>query len=138
MSQDALEQLKWIYSGLAGICLAVILTTLTLGGEVIKGSNSLIFSISLFTILFVMYTCFTIVHVAISESGSNHAVVDKELSNNWVRALTYLSFWFLYFAFFFLLCHIGIWFGLVYALSSLALFPLSTYFLGLIGIKIGI
>ncbi len=138
MSQEALEQLKWIYSGLAGICLAVILTTLTLDGEVIEESTPLILSISLFTILFVMYTSFTIVHVAISEDGGNRADVHKELSKKWVRSLTYLSFGILYFAFFFLLCHIGIWFGIVYALSSLCLFPLTTYFLGLIGIKIGI
>ncbi|MGN5080586.1 hypothetical protein ACTG2M_17105 [Aeromonas veronii] len=138
MYQEALEQLKWIYSGLAGICLAVILATLTLDGEIIGKSYSLILSISLFTILFVKYTCFTIVHVTISEAKINFALINEELSKKWVRMLTYVSFYLLYFAFFFLLCHISILFGMVYALSSLILFPLTKYFLGKIGISIGI
>ena len=118
--------------------MAVILTTLTLDGEVIGKSYSLMISISLFTISFVMYTCFTIVHISISEAKINFAIINEKLSKKWVRTLTYVSFYLLYFAFFFLLCHISILFGMVYALSSLILFPLTKYFLGEIGISIGI
>jgi len=131
MSHDALEQLKWLYSSLSGICLAVILTTLTLESNVIDGSLPLQIAIVLFVISLIIFSCFTIVHIAISGEKANVeiGIVEGNLSIPWVKLLTSCAFMILYYAFFFLISHINIFFGLIYAVASLLLLPLTNNFL---------
>ncbi|MFM4745995.1 MULTISPECIES: hypothetical protein [Aeromonas] len=131
MSHDALEQLKWVYSSLSGICLAVILTTLTLESSVIDDSLTLQIAIGLFVIALIIFSCFTIVHIAISGEKTSDDIngIEDNLSIPWVKLLTSCAFMILYYAFFFLISHINIFFGVTYAVTSLLLLPLTNYFL---------
>jgi hypothetical protein len=116
MSHDVLEQLKWVYSSLSGICLAVILTTLTLESSVIDSSLTLQIAIVLFVIALIIFSCFTIVHIAISgeKNSDNINEIEGNLSIPWVKLLTSCAFMIIYYAFFFLISHINIffWFNL--------------------------
>ncbi|MCG8522521.1 MAG: hypothetical protein MI744_09995 [Pseudomonadales bacterium] len=118
MSTHKTEQLKWLYGGFAGICLAFFLTILGTG-QSIDASVSLFLSTMGFGVCFPVFTVFTLVHVMFLEERRPAAEVDEALSPKWIQLLTQLSVLVFCFSIVLMLFHISVALGVICLVSTI-------------------
>ena len=90
MSTHKTEQLKWVYGGFAGICLAFLLTLLGSNQQIDSSTPLLLASIG-FGVCLPIFTVFTLVHVVFLEEQRCSEEIELALSATWVKALTQLA-----------------------------------------------
>lgn len=118
MSTHKTEQLKWLYGGFAGVCLAFFLTILGTG-QPIDSSIPLFFSAMGFGICFPIFTVFTLVHVMFLEEQRSAVEVDEALSVRWVQLLTQLTMLGFCTSIVLMLFHISVALGVICLVSTI-------------------
>ena len=127
MSTHQIEQLKWLYGSLAGICLAFFLTLLG-SGQPLNSSTPLFLSSVGFGVCLPIFSVFTLVHIMFVEEQRSSKEVQLALSAKWVKALTQPSVLLFAITITLMIFHISYFLGLVFLVSGvLMLFALKTF-----------
>lgn len=108
-----INQLKWFYSAISGVCVAYFFALFS-GSSSINGSYLLQLSTLFFAICFPIFTSFAFVHIALIEDETPTDKCIKALKEPWVIKLTTISFVLLFLAFVCLVGHYSI-----YAMAAL-------------------
>jgi len=117
MGKDSLiiEQLKWLYAGLAGICVAFFLTLF--GSEILlRESSLLLLSTVCFATCLPIFTTFAVAHVVLIESDVPPDRYVPVLRHPRIRRITSVALLVFAIGFVLLICH----FSTIAAVSSLA------------------
>lgn len=102
-----INQLKWIYSGFAGICVAYFLALLSSSVD-INDSICLFLATVCFGIALPIYTVFVTAHVMLIEAKITEEKAKKVLDVSWVRILTLRAFYLFFSGFLFLIGHFSL------------------------------
>jgi len=123
-----IEQLKWFYGSLAGICAAFFLTLLS-SSQGINQSHYLFIASVLFGILLPVFSIFTIVQIFFIEECISESVVTTSLEKPWVRNLTSISLLAFYTGFIMIICHISTLIAVLFLLTSIVMWLLARNFI---------
>ena len=82
-----INQLKWFYSALSGVCVAYFLALFS-GSSSLEESFFLQISTLLFAISLSLFTTFSLAHVMMIEGEFSAKACESALSQNWVSRLT--------------------------------------------------
>ncbi len=129
------EQLKWLYSSLAGVCLVFFLTLLS-SKQPATESLCLLISSIFFAIAFPIYVAFATAEISILEVQPSDKKIQSLLGQRWVVILTQFVNLALTVAFTFLAFHLSYWIGLFMLITGLiVLLALRKFILQLEGKK---
>lgn len=129
MNTYKIEQLKWVYGGFSGICLAFFLTIL--GANQSIGSSMPLFLSSIgFGACLPIFTVFTLVHAMFLEERRHDKEMELALSAKWIQRLTQFSVLMFCLSITFMLFHISKALGVVFLMSAVVMLLLLKKFRG--------
>ena len=130
--REVIEQLKWVYAALSGVCVAFFFTLLG-SSELLKESVFLFVSTLFFAVSLPLFTAFTIAHIILIESDVSPEDYVPVLKTERVETVTKIAFFIIAIAFVSLIGHFSILALLVvlvatlYALNELRAFYDSVF-----------
>ena len=101
------SQLKWLYSGLCGLCAAYFLALFSSSTSLVD-STLLQLATLFFAICLPVYATFSFAHIYMFELDLDSATCNQALEEPWVERVTHGSFLCLILAFMFLIGHFSI------------------------------
>jgi len=121
--QHIIEQLKWVYGGLAGVCAAFFLALLGSNQYVSLSSSVPLFIAAIcFGFALPVFTAFTIAHIGFVEVQTPSKVVQTALNKPWVIILTRATFLIFFLAFAALLVHISTVIGIFFIVTGMSVY----------------
>ena len=102
-----IEQLRWMYAGLAGICLAFFLALFGSGISLSK-SPWIIGATICFSISLPLFTAFTIAHIILIESNFTPTMYEPVLKSIRIKIITYIAVISFYIGFLLMISYISL------------------------------
>lgn len=126
--REVINQLKWLYAALAGVCVVFFFTLLG-NSESVENSIFLRLSSYCFAAALPVFTAFTLAHIVLIESNISPEKYLPALRSRRVTIITRITILVFSLAFIFLVAHFSIYFLLVTLVASAyALFELKVFF----------